>query len=96
MVDKGTEIAGAFKKFCAAEGIQVYCTMRETEAAFAECTMRSLKNNLYRYVEVFGYKCIHKPPQIITSSISTKKQSIDRKPNIVKNSDFTSILYSKT
>ena len=26
-VDKGTELAGAFKKFCAAEGIQVYSTM---------------------------------------------------------------------
>ena len=25
-VDKGTGFAGAFKKFCAAEGIQVYCT----------------------------------------------------------------------
>ena len=29
-VDKGTVFAGAFKKFCAAEGIQVYSTMCET------------------------------------------------------------------
>ena len=42
-VDKGTEFAGAFKKFCAAEGIQVYSTMMETKAAFAERTKRSLK-----------------------------------------------------
>ena len=28
-VDKGVEFAGAFKKFCAAEGIQVYFTMSE-------------------------------------------------------------------
>ena len=34
-VDKGTEFAGAFKKFCTAEGIQVYSTMSETKAAFA-------------------------------------------------------------
>ena len=34
-VDKGTEFAGAFKKFCAAEGIQVYSTMSETKGAFA-------------------------------------------------------------
>ena len=34
-VDKGTELARAFKKFCAAEGIQVYSTMSETKAAFA-------------------------------------------------------------
>ena len=55
-IDKGTEFAGAFKKFCAAEGIQVYSTMRETKAAFAERTIRSLKNILYRYMEDFGYK----------------------------------------
>ena len=41
----------AFKKFCTAEGIQVYCTMSETKAAFAERTIRSLKNILYRYME---------------------------------------------
>ena len=32
-VDKGAEFVGAFKKFCAAEGIQVYSTMSETKAA---------------------------------------------------------------
>ena len=41
-VDKGTEFAGAFKKFCTAEGIQVYSTMSETKGAFAEHTIRSL------------------------------------------------------
>ena len=53
-VDKGTEFAGAFKKFCAAEGIQVYSTMSETEAAFAERTIRSLKNILYRTWKILG------------------------------------------
>ena len=43
-VEKGTEIAGAFEKFCAAEGIQVHSAMSETKAAFAERTIRSLKN----------------------------------------------------
>ena len=57
-VDKGTEFAGAFKKFCAAEGTQVYTTMSKTKAAFAERTKRSLKNFLYRYMEDFGYKYI--------------------------------------
>ena len=47
-VDKGTEFAGAFKKFCTAEGMQVYSTMSETKAAFAERTIRSLKNILHR------------------------------------------------
>ena len=38
-VDNGTEFAGAFKKFCAAEEIQVYSTMSETKASFAERTI---------------------------------------------------------
>ena len=53
-VDKGTEFAGAFKKFRTAEGIQVYSTMSETMVASAERTIRSLKNIVYRYMEDFG------------------------------------------
>ena len=53
-VDKGTEFAGAFKKSCTADGIQVHPTMSETKAAFAERTIRSLKKILYRYMEDFG------------------------------------------
>ena len=41
-VDQGTEFAGAFKKFCSAEGIEIYSTMSETKAASAERTIRSL------------------------------------------------------
>ena len=63
-VDKGTEIRGAFKKLCAAEGIQVYSTRSETKAAFAERTIRSLKNILYRYKEDYGYKYLHKHANI--------------------------------
>ena len=55
-VDQGTEFAGEFKKFCSAEGKEVYSTVSETKAAFAERTMRSLKNIMYRYMEVYGYK----------------------------------------
>ena len=94
-VDKGTDIAGVFKKFCAAEGMQVYSTMSETKAAFAERTIRSLKSFHYRYMEDYGYKYIHKPPQSITTLKSRRKNSIDMRPNTVKNCDFMSILYSK-
>ena len=94
-VDKGTEFAGAFKKFCFAEGIQVYSTMSETKAAFAERTIRSLKNIIYPYMEDFGYKYIHKLPQFITTLNSRRNSSIDMRPNTVKNCDFMSILYSK-
>ena len=94
-VDKGTEFAGTFKKFCAAEGIQVYSTMSENKGAFSERTIRSLKNILYRYMEDFGYKYIHKLPQFITTLNSRRKSSIGMRPNTVKNCDFMSILYSK-
>ena len=94
-VDKGTEFPGAFKKFCAAERIQVYSTMSETKTAFAERTIRSLKNIFYRYMEEYGYKYIHKLPQFIFTLDSRKNSSIDMRPNTVKNCDFMSILYSK-
>ena len=94
-VDRGTEFAGAFKKFCVAEGIQFYSTMSETKAAFAERTIRSLKNILYRYMEDFGYKYIHKLPQFIATLNSRRNSSIDIRPNTVKNCDFMSVLYSK-
>ena len=35
-VDKRTQFAGEFKKLCKAEGIQIYSTISETKAAFAE------------------------------------------------------------
>ena len=88
-------MTGAFKKFCAAEGLQVYSTMSETKAAFAERTIRSVKNILYRYMEDFGYKYIHKQPQFITTLSSGRNSSIDMRPNTVKNCDFMSILYIK-
>ena len=94
-VDKGSEVAGAFRKLCAAEGIQVYSTMSETKAAFAERTKRSLKNILYHYMENYGYKYIHKLPQFIATLISRRNSSIDMRPNTVRNCDFMSILYSK-
>ena len=94
-VDKGTKFAGEFKKLCKAEGIQIYSTMSETKAAFAERTTRSLKNLLYRYMEDNGYKCIHKLNQFVTTLNSRRNCSIDLIPKNVKNSDFFSILYSK-
>ena len=94
-VDKRTEFAGAFKKFCNAEGIQLYSAKSQTKAAFAERTIRSLKNNFYRYMEDFGYKYIHKLHQFITTLNSRRNSSIDKTPNTVKNSDFMSILYSE-
>ena len=68
--------------------------MSETKAAFAERTIRSLKNLLYGYTEDNGNKYIHKLTQFVTTLNSQKNCSIDFIPKNVKNSDFSSILYS--
>ena len=94
-VDRWAEFAGAFKKICVAEGIHVYSTMSETKAAFAEQTIRSLKNILYRYMEDYVYKYIHKLPLFITTLNSRRNSSIDMRAKTVKICHFISILYSK-
>ena len=94
-VDKGTEFAGEFKKLCKAESIQLYSTLSETKAAFAEPTIRSLKNILYCYMEDNGYRCIHKLTQFVTTLKSRRICPTDLIPKNVENSDFLLILYSK-
>ena len=94
-VDKWTEFAGEFKNFCNIQGIQVYSTMSENKADFAERTIRSKKNILYRYMEDYGYQYIPKLPQFLTTWNSRKYCSVELKPKDVQNSDFLSILCSK-
>ena len=94
-VDKGIEFAGEFKKLCKAEGIQIYSTMSETKAAFAERTIGSLKNILYRYMENNGYNYTHTLTQFVTTLNSRKNWSIDLIIKNVNSSAFFYILYSK-
>ena len=94
-VDQVTEFAGDFKKFCIAEGIHVYPTMSETKATFAERTIRSLKNILYRYMEEHGYKYFHKLSQFVKILNSRKTRTINMTPKKVKTFDFLSILYGQ-
>ena len=93
-VELGTEFAGKFKNFYSSKGIEIFLQL-ETKAKIAERTERSLKNVLYRYMEDYGYKYIHKSPHFIVPMNSRNNRSIDMKHNHVKNSDFMSILYSK-
>ena len=95
-VDKGTEFAGAFKKFCTAEWIQVSSTMSETTAAFAERTTRSLKIVLYRCMEDYGSKYIHKLAQFITTLNSRRNSSIDMIPIATLCLFFTVNLYENS
>ena len=94
-VEKGTEFAGAFNNSCAAEGIHVFSAMSETRAALAERTIRSLKIFLYRYMEDYGNKYVHKLRQFVTTLNSRRNQSIDLRASTVKNCNFMSIFYIK-
>ena len=46
-VDNGTEYGGTFKNFCQPKEIEVYSTISETKAAFAERAIQSLKHITY-------------------------------------------------
>ena len=94
-VVQGTEFAGDFKKFCVAEGMHVYSTLSATKATFAERTIRSLKNILYRYMEEHGFKYIHKLSQFVKILNSRKICTINMVPNKVKISDIMSTLYGQ-
>ena len=95
-VDKGTEFAGEFKKFCKARGKQFYSTMNQTKAAFAERTMRSLKYTLYRCMQDDRPKYDHKMSQFVITPISRRNCLIDLIATYIKNSEVVSILYSET
>ena len=73
----------------------MYSTMSETKATFAECTIRSLKITLYRYLEDNGYRYIQKLTQFVTTLNSRRNCAVDLIPKNVENSDFLSIPYSK-
>ena len=64
-VHNGTELAGEFEKLCEAEGLQMDYTMSDTRAAFAERRKRCLTNTLYRYIDDYGYRYIHKLSQVV-------------------------------
>ena len=92
---QANRICWRVQKLCKAGGIQIYSTMSETKAAFAERTKRSLKNILYRYMEDNGHKYIQKLTQFVTTLNSRRNCATDLIPKNVKNSDFLSILYSQ-
>ena len=94
-VDKGTEFPEEFKKLCKAEGIQIYSTMSETKSAYAERTIRSLKNLLYRYIEDNGYNYIQNFTHFVTTLNFRRNCSIDLIPKNIKISGFLSILHGK-
>ena len=94
-VDKETEYGGPFKNFCKEKNIEVYSTMSETSAAFAERAIQSLKHIIYRYIEDHGEKFIHKLPQFVSTKNCRVNRSIGKSPRDAKNTEFLSIMYNK-
>ena len=56
-IGKGTELAGKFKKFCEAEGKQIYTALRKMNSVFAERTILSSKKTfvLWRTMDTCSY-----------------------------------------
>ena len=50
-VDDGRDFVGAFESLCEKRGIHLYSTFIEKKSAFAERSIRSLKNIIYRYLK---------------------------------------------
>ena len=94
-VDKGTEYGGIFKKIFKEKSIEVYSTMSETKAAFAERAIQSLKHIIYCYIEDHGEKFINKLPQFVSTMNCRINRSIGKSPRGVKNTDFLSIFCNK-
>ena len=69
--------------------------MSETEAAFADRTIRSLKFLFYRYMQDYEYKYIHKFTQFLVILNIRRNRSIVLITKNVKNSDLLSIMHSK-
>ena len=68
--------------------------MSETKTAFAERTIRSLINILYRYLEDNGYKYIHNLNQFVLTLTPRRNCSIDLITKNVKSSDFCPVCAS--
>ena len=67
------KVVGEFWKTCETERTQLYQTMSETKAAFAERTICFSKNLFHRYMGHYRYKDIHNLSHFVTIRNHTKK-----------------------
>ena len=73
---------GTFKNFCKEKDIEVYSTMSETKAAFAERAIQSLKHIIYRYIEDHGEKFVPKLQQFVSTLNCRKNRQLENLPVI--------------
>lgn len=95
-VDQGTEFEGEFKKYCRDLGITIYHTFSETKAAYAERTIRSLKNIIYRFLEESeSYRYLPKLQSFVKTLNTRIHKTIRMAPKNVTNGDVFKIIHSK-
>ena len=68
------------KNFAWKQNLEVYSTMSETKAAFAERAIQSLKHIIYRYIDNLGEKFAHNLPQFVSTMNFRVKRSLYNKP----------------
>ena len=86
--DKGTEFKGDFKKLCDSRGIEIYHTESETKSAFAERNIRSLKNIIYKFLELkWTYSYIDHLQEFVKTINSRTNRVTKLAPNKVTKKD---------
>ena len=89
-VDQGTEFSAEFRKYCTDKKIKIYYTRSEKKAVVAERAIKSLKNIIYRYMEVNGDKYMRKMDSFLKTMNTRVNHSIGKAPKNVTSKDFLS------
>ena len=87
-VDQGTEFGGEFRKICTDKNIKIYSTRSETKTTVAERAIKSLKNNINRYMEENGDKCMRKMDSFLKIMNTRVNRSTGKAPKNVTKKDF--------
>ena len=94
-IDQGKEVFGDMANFCEDVEIKYYHTYSETNVAFAERAIRTLKN-FYRYLEENDTLTYIKELQMFVDVINSRiNRNIGLAPKDVVNADFLTVMYKR-
>ena len=92
-VDAGTEFKGSFSTLCHKNEIELYKTFSEKKTAFAVRNIRSLKNLIYKYLEVKWTYSFTNQLQSFVQTINSRVNRVTKlAPNKVTKKDFPYLL----
>ena len=95
-LDQGKEFFRDMANFCEDVGVMYYHTYSETEVAFGESALRTLKNLIYRYLEENDTLSYIKDLQSFVDVIYSRiNRSIGLAPKDVVNADFLTVMYKR-